>query len=318
MNTNKINSEVTHSNFPLEKVLKELAGESGIGLTGNVYYVILSTKAYLTDFLNKYQQKYSDGTMAVQVDTGNGLGIQAAITASYGGRSDYILVMPGSYQLTTALTMVGKSSLHLIGVNGGGVGVGCVGAALLQQTGAYQNLILEAYDEVAGFQFINKSGYSAITMADAKWRANVHHNYFHVVQGAAASIIACAGSGMSHGFICNNRFSTWFSGALTSHILIAGGSSIVISNNLISNSLGTVDTGINVGSSGQTIVMDNVIMDCGGLGTFTAGIQANPTSCLIGNRFALQSGTAIAGGLPDRSFVDNRDALAGGAVVIET
>lgn len=244
MNKAKINQEVTHGNLGLEKVLKEMAGDIDNGSVGNVYYVIPTSKAFYADFVSKYQQRYSDGSYALYPDTGNGLGIQAAIDASKGGRNDYIYVLPGSYQLTVALTMVGKSSLHLVGVNRGGVEVGTVGASLLQQTGNYANLILEAYGEVTGFQFINKAGYSAITMADGKWRANIHNNYFHMVQGAAATLIHSTGSGMSHGFICNNRFETWVGGALTGAILLDGAVSATVANNWIVNYSGTMDYGI--------------------------------------------------------------------------
>ena len=137
MNQAKVNAEVTHSNLGLEKVLKEMIGGIDVGNVGNVYYVIQSTKAFYADFMSKYQQRYSDGSYAVHPDTGNGAGIQAAIDACKGGRSDYILVGTGAYSLTTALTLAGKSSVHLIGVNGQTSKTGTVGAALLQQTGNY-------------------------------------------------------------------------------------------------------------------------------------------------------------------------------------
>lgn len=320
MNKSKITQEVVHGNLGLEKVLKDMAGEIGNGLCGNVYYVIPSTKAFYTDFINKYQQRYSDGSYAVYTDTGSGAAIQSAIDAAKGGRNDYIYVLPGSYQLTAALTMVGKSSLHLVGVNSGGVEVGTVGASLLQQTGNYACLIMEAYGEVTGFQFINKAGYSAITMADGKWRANVHNNYFHMVQGTACSIIAGAGTGFTHGFICNNRFQTWVGGAITSAILLGTGNSVTIAKNSIVNYSGTMDVAISLGGGVQNLAIENIISDCGGAGTITNGIDAGtPTgNVVIGNRIALPTGTGVSGGTADRTFVDNRDAENGGAVVIET
>lgn len=290
---------------------------------GNVYWVIPLSKAFYQTFVNSHQVTYPDGSLSVYTDTGNGLAIQAAIDASKGGRNDYIIVLPGSYQLTAALTMVGKSSLHLISANQQSIGAGGIGAALLQQTGAYECLKMEAYGEVAGFQFINKAGYSAITMADGKWRANVHHNYFHMVQGTACSIIQGSGSGFSHGYISNNKFQTWVAGAITSAINVNGAGlvGVTIDNNLIVNYSGTMDVAISLGSSCvQSAVIDNIISDCGGAGTITNGIDAgNPTgNFIIGNRIALPTGTGVSGGTANRTFVDNRDAQAGGATPIET
>lgn len=290
---------------------------------GNVYYVISSTKAFYDDFIDNYQTQYSDGSYAVYTDTGNGAAIQSAIDASKGGRNDYIIVLPGSYQLTAALTMVGKSSLHLISANDQSIPSGGIGAALLQQTGAFECLKMEAYGEVAGFQFINKAGYSAITMANGKWRANVHNNYFHMVQGTACSIIQGSGSGFSHGFISRNKFQTWVAGAITSAISVNGSGlvGVTIDNNQIINYSGTMDVAISLGSSCvQSIVLDNLISDCGGAGTITNGIDAGtPTgNVIVGNRIALPTGTGVSGGTANRTFVDNRDAQAGGATPIET
>lgn len=293
---------------------------AGLGTVGNCYYVIPSTKAFYSTFVKDYQCTYTDGSKSVYRDTGDGAAIQTAIDASKGGRNDYIFVLTGNYNLTAALTMAGKSSLHLVGVNGMGVEVGSLGAAALTQTGSYENVIIEAYGEVTGFQFINKAGKSAITMADGKWRANVHNNYFHMVQGTACSIISGTGTGFTHGFISNNRFQTWVGGAITSAIALATGNSVTISKNSIVNYSGTMDVAINLGGGVQNIAIDNLISDCGGAGTITNGINAGtPTgNVVIGNRIALPTGTGVSGGTANRTFVDNRDAQAGGAVVIET
>lgn len=311
----------THGNQELASALNSML--NGMESVGNTYFVIPLSKAFYTDFVNKYQKRYSDGSMAVYADSGNGLGIQAAIDAAKGGRNDYIYVLPGSYQLTVALTMAGKSSLHLIALNSQPIKYGGIGAALLQQTGAYENLILETYGEVAGFQFINKAGYSAITMANGKWRANVHNNYFHMVQGTACSIIKGSGSGFSHGYISNNKFQTWVGGAITSAIAVSGSGlvGVTIDNNLIVNYGGTMDVAISLGNSCvQSVVLDNIISDCGGAGTITNGIDAGtPTgNVIVGNRIALPTGTGVSGGTTNRTFVDNRDAQAGGATPIET
>jgi hypothetical protein len=194
-----------------------------------------------------------------------------------------------------------------------------MGAAALTQTGNFANLIMSPYSEVTGFQFINKAGYSAITIADGIWRCNIHHNYFHMVQGAAANIIYAAGSGNTAGTISNNRFMTWVGGAITSAINTYGATAEIIEKNYISNMSGTMDCAINCGAAAQMIVKDNVISDCGGAGTITLGVEMGSASnCAIGNRFALPSGSAFNSGTANRTFVDNRDAQAGGATPVET
>jgi len=288
---------------------------------GNVYWVIHSSKAFYQDFYDTHQVQYSDGSWAVHPDAGTGDGIAAAIAACKGGRNDSVLVMPGSYQLTAALTMAGKSSVHLIAVNGGGCEVGTVGAVLLQQTGNFACVIMESYGELSGFQLINKAGYPAVTAATGIWRPNIHNNYFHMVQGTACNIIAGTGSGFSHGFICNNKFQTWVGGSITTAINIATtATGVTISNNHILNYSGTMDTGISVNDAKQCLISDNIISDCGGAGTITVGIYmaAATGNILVGNRMGLPTGSGISGGTADKSFVQNFDAENGGATAIET
>jgi hypothetical protein len=245
--------------------------------------------------------------------------INQAISDSKGGTNSFVYCYPGAYSLTGAITLASRSSIHLVGVNGYDMRVGCLGAAALTQTGAYENIIMEAYGQVTGFQIINKAGYSAITMADGKWRANIHNNYFHMTQGTACSIISCAGSGMSHGNISHNRFETWVGGSITSAILCAGSTAATITDNWINNYLGTMDTAIDCGSGAQMMLIDNIIGDNAGAGTITTGIALGSNGNIpVGNRFQMATGTAFTGGSANRSFVDNRDAYAGGATPIET
>ena len=296
-----------------------LPGALGVG---NVYYVIYSGRAAVKkDMLAKYgDERYADGSKILYLDSGNGEGIQDAIDATKGGRNDYVIVGTGPYTLTVPLTLAGKSSVHLVGQNGGGCEIGTLGAAALIQSGNYQNVIMESYCELTGFQIINKAGYAAVTIADGKWRPNIHHNYFHMVQGTACSIIQAAGSGMSYGTIANNRFETWVGGAITNAILLPGATAVNVNNNWIDNISGTMGCAIAMSSTVQAMVVDNIISDGGGLGTITVGIDINTAAgnTAIGNRFAMPTGTAFNGGVANRTFSDNRDAHAGGATPIES
>lgn len=251
--------------------------------------------------------------------TADDVQINQAITDSKGGTNSYVYVFPGAYSLTGAITMAGKSSMHLVGVNGYGMEVGCLGAAALTQTGNYQNVIMEAYGQLTGFQIINKAGYSAVTMADGKWRANIHNNYFHMTQGSACNIIECLGSGMTAGNISHNRFMTWVGGSITSAISCYGATAATITDNWINNYSGTMDVGISCGAGAQMLLKDNIIGDCAGAGTITVGIALGTTGNIpIGNRFQMATGSAFSGGTANRSFVDNRDAQAGGETCIES
>jgi hypothetical protein len=291
----------------------------GIGKTFHVCKSSSNAYAYLSRLYPAFDD---EGVQRLYVcdGTADDVEIQAAITASSGGTNTYIYFYPGAYTLAAAVTLSGKSSTHLVAVNGGSMEYGAAGAVLLQQGGSAAILALESYAEVTGFQFINKAGYPAITMADAKWRPSVHHNYFHVTQGTACNIIEGAGSGFSHGYIGRNRFQTWVGGNMTSYISITGAVGAVVEKNIIINYSGTVDYGILCGSGVQNVILDNVISDCGGAGTITVGIEVgNPTgNTAFGNRIATLSGRGLDGGTASRSFVSNYDSTSGGSSPIES
>jgi hypothetical protein len=267
----------------------------------------------------KRQNRYPDGSFSIHPDDGDGLGIQAAIDACKGGRNDYVIVGTGAYSLTVPLTMAGKSSVHLVGTNGSGYDVGTVGAAALIQTGAYENVIMESYGELTGFQIINKVDYSAVTIATGKWRMNIHHNYFHMVQGTA-STIATVLSGLSYGRLSNNRFETWVAGNHRAVIEIAGATACDVCNNIITMNSGTITAAINMGNSAQSTLMDNIVSDCNGGATLSIGFDLTAVTGLtaIGNRIACVAGNAFTGGTAERTFIDNRDTASGGATPIQS
>ena len=194
--------------FALEKALGDLAGTGAALDGGNVYYVLLSSKAFAPSFIADHQKFYSDGSAQLYLDPGTGAGIRNAIAACKGGRGDYIVVGTGAYTLTTAITLAGKSSVHLIGVNGLTCEIGSSGAAALTQTGDFPCIIAEAYCEIAGFQLVNHPAYPAITVPANIWRVNIHNNtIWGGGAGACHYIDASAAAAATHGYICNNRFS---------------------------------------------------------------------------------------------------------------
>ena len=283
----------------------------GLNGVGNVYYVWQKSKtAIINDMRNKYQgATYPDGNAILYEDAGDGLGIQAAINACKGGRNDYVFIGTGNYNLTVALTVAGKSSVHLIGVNGTGCEVGAPGAAALTQTGDFPCIIMEAYGEVTGLQLINHPAYPAITIPANIWRVNIHHNtIWGGGAGACSYIDATAAAAGSYGFICNNRFS--ITGAATAAINVGTGTGLTISKNIITQYNGTLDLGIKVNGA-QCVISDNYVSNSGGAGAITVAITCYQYSAAIGNRCAVGAGAALDGGTAANSYVDNMDAATG-------
>jgi len=324
----KVTTFETHGNQELANVLNQnfdaLAALEG----ANVYRVIQTSKAFYTDFVNKYQQKYSDGSMAVYGDPGDGSGIQAAINACKGGRGDYIIVGSGAYQLTAAIDLTGKSSVHLLGLNGQTLDVGSLGAALLQQTGNFEIVKMEAYCELAGFQLINKAAYAAVSCAAGKWRPTVHHNYFHMVgdAGGANNLVdwSTSTSGVS-GRIYRNKFTTWVGAALNAAINVGLGTGIdVVDNQIVASATAMVLANGIINQSIGGVTARNIVSEAGGDGvasnggTVTKAIVVNACGTVVDNRCAVGTGQGLDGGTADHSFVGNLDGENGGATPIET
>jgi hypothetical protein len=297
--------------------------QPNIGLdVGNVYRVLLKSKVFYSQFM-ALQFQYSDGSLALYGDDGDGLGIAAAITACKGGRNDYVIVGTGAYTLTVPLTCAGKSSVHLIAQNGLGRDIGCVGATVLTQSGAYQAVIMEAYGELAGFSIINKTTYSAVTAAIGVVATNIHHNTFKIVGGGATtdnvSLLL-----NSYGSVTRNRWFTYSGGVLNSVLYNGEGTGVDVSNNVITASAGAVYTYGIYCDAISGMVSDNYISESGGDGattyggTITNAIKIPAHACAINNRCAVGTGQGLNGGTDEHSFVQNFDAASGGSTALET
>ena len=293
---------------------RNIANDAGIEVTkiigsdiGEVRYVCkqgTNSHAMLRSRVHPDMLYVCDGT-ADQVQ------INEAIVASKGGTNSYIYVFPGAYSLTEPITMRSRSSMHLLAANGKGFDTGAPGAALLQQTGNYEVVIMEAYGELAGFQIINLDGYSAVTIAANIWRPQIHNNCFHMVAGSAINIIDATGTAAaSYGSISHNRFATWVGGNLTSAINVGTGTGVDIIGNTITQYNGTMDTGI-AQAGAQCVVKDNTVSNCGGGGVVTVAVQLYAYSTAVGNRLSVDAGKALAGGTAANSFVDNMDGATG-------
>jgi len=292
---------------------------------GNVYWVIQSSKTFYNRFVSSHMFLYPDGSKSVYSDAGTGDGIAAAIAACKGGRNDYVIVGTGTYALTAALSLSGKSSVHLMGQNGGNMDVGTPGAVILRQDGNYTTITHNAFCEVAGFQIENKIGYSAINIPAGIGWTNTHNNLFKW-SGSAGIDCVNFGSGASWGSIHHNKFVQWAGtgGRACIYIGNAATTAVTVSNNdIIAFGDGLVwDYGIlHTGLGG--LVKDNYISESGGTdavggATITVAIEAGVACGVINNRCAVATGQGLNGGTANITFVDNRDGQAGGAAAITT
>jgi len=129
MNKAKINSEVTHGNLGLEKVLKEMAQEMGSGFgSGNTYYAIQTSEAFYGDFYKSHYEAYPDGTANIHNT------VQGAIDATTANRGDIVFVI-GEFAVTTRV-ILNKWGTSLIGLTtwnnrmgGGNSNITCTGVA---------------------------------------------------------------------------------------------------------------------------------------------------------------------------------------------
>lgn len=299
-------------------------GSMGVG---NVYFISRTASAAQAALFSKRYNatRFDDGTKMLWPDAGDGVQMQAAITASQGGFNNYFVVAPGNYNLTTALTLAGKSNSHLIACNQADYGIGAVGSSALTQTGSVVGVIMEAYCELSGFQIINKNGYAAVSVPTNIWRPTVHHNYFHMVGGTDINIIdATAAAACAHGSIHHNKMTTWFSGVLNAAINVKGDFSTISHNEIINyTSASVMDYGIYSDGFGA-MVNDNMISEAGGDGvatyggTVTVGIRIHASGTAINNRCAVGTGQGLEGGTGSHTFSGNQDAHAGGETAIET
>ena len=138
MNASKINSEVTHGNLGLEKVLKELALSQGVPVTvGNIYVVMNTTDPGYEQFVKDNQKIYSDGTYMVQTS------LLAAYNATTTNRHDVILINAYGAHAQTAMLDVTKSRIHFIGMGlRSGFGLGARSRITMGETTAATDIAI--------------------------------------------------------------------------------------------------------------------------------------------------------------------------------
>ena len=332
----EINSEVTHGNIHLERVLKSLRAQNniaGFGI-GNVYYVIKSSEAHYSQIYDKYYQKYDDGSVSIHSDDGAGSGIVSALAATVECRNDYVVVFPSDsdYDLTVALVM-DKKSVHLIAPAGLSYDVGANNAVRLHQTGAFPMFELEdAAIEVAGFYLKNYATKGGVILNNNDtYGLHVHNNYFAMNLSGATNepmlgpLIANSGGAAGAWGTFEKNFFQSQAGANATIAAIIRTNSPSTGTRILRNDIQIGDTN-NIATRGilnnsvKGITNYNNLMAAQtvtGAGVFTKGIQIHASGSAIGNRGALAAGNLVVGGTDEVAFVDNRDGAAGGATPVE-
>ena len=298
------------------------------GDAGNVYFVNnspTSTKGtYLTQ---KYGNvRYADGAAMLYQDDGTGVGIIAAIAACVGGRNDYVIVGNGTYTLTSAIDLAGKSAVHLIAQGGLTMDVGSPSSVILHQNGAYPTIKMNTNCEVAGFTIENCTGQVAIEIPENLPYTSIHHNLIRWQMGAGINAINCLSNGGSWGSIDHNKIINWSGTAGGYAIYVGNAATVAVTiayNDIIAYGNDAVmDGGIVCYGLGGMVKYNN-ISESGGTGanqggTITVGITLDAAQCAIGNMCALTATQGLAGGTASVSFVQNFDAAGGGATAIAT
>ena len=341
MNKNKINSEVTHGNIGLEKVLKELAGGLGgvfdNGLTsGNVYFVIKSSESFYTAFTERHQQTYADGTVAVHADDGDGLGIQAALDAVTANRDDYVIVIPssGDYDLTVALTM-SKGRTHLICPAGLGKRGLSSNAVRLHQNTASADMITVTADtvEIAGFFFKGGTGEIINFAAATRWYAHIHDNFFGMASTDGTDNSGIIGTGACYQFtIHDNYFLNYGPGAtsgtdndLAYFVSFSSASSgrMVIRDNMMFSGINTEVTAAIQVQGDNNLVMDNVIGEsqahgAAETGVITIGILGAASTACLRNYFpGVPIANTLSGPTADLMNINNYVGATNGTGVAD-
>ena len=100
-------------NIELQKALNGLSQKAnGVpATTGNVYFVIPSTDSNYSEFYDRYQHIYKDGTYAVHNT------IADAYSAVTSNRHDLIMLSANSAHVQTSMLTIAKNRVHFVGMN---------------------------------------------------------------------------------------------------------------------------------------------------------------------------------------------------------
>lgn len=307
-----------------------LGGNAALGLgVGNVYYVVQATNtgAY-TYAMQNLQQKYTDGSMAVQVT------IQAALDATVASRNDYVIVFPDAsdYDITAALTM-SKKAVHLICPAGLGTNGFPLNAARIHQNTNATACITVTGDavEIAGLFFKGEEGSDIITLSGTRWHDYIHDCFFGIAATAASNNYGVVGTGAcSHCVISDNYFTNYSPGLMTGTnndvaAFIALTSNTSTRNNIRNNIMmtganTTVAAAISYAGYGGVVtgnyIWENVAFGSSDAGVLTLGISTSADCLVADNRIGIATeANGVDGGTANQSYVVNYEGTSGGTLL---
>lgn len=296
-----------------------LGGRSALGLgVGNIYYVVKDTEPFYGDILASYAEDYNDGSTAVHTN------IPSALDATVECRNDYVVVWPSNsdYDLDTAGLVMNKKCVHLICPAGLGYDRGATNAVRIEQTTDSVPIIAvsDASIEIAGFYFKPYYGQSHITLANASYAPNIHHNTFVLKwEGGGANLpaIACSGDAPAWGGIERNWFISQAGDDQTCPVIVdipapATGARCNYNDFMLGDG-NTATVGIrNLATKGS--VNYNTFGQAADDATYTHCVQVATWGSAIGNRGAVADSILVTGGVSDKSFSDNMNGVNGGLI----
>jgi len=246
--------------------------------------------------------------------------IAGAIAATVSGRGDFIFVAPGSYTISTVLTLA-NNGVHLIGL-------GNPGEVVLNGTAADILTITGDAAEVAGFTFVIATTKKAITMTGADY-CRIHDNIFLSAVGGTAShfihmvTTACLYNDIRDNKFISNLVVTAATVTQTSQITGLGiGNSIehnlFVAGRVSTTNAGAVTAGIVFAAEADAgnLVRWNTFTEFNGA-TFTAGVDYGTTAvagsviCVENNFMLATAASAVVNGSNTGNFANN---IASGTV----
>lgn len=241
---------------------------------GKVFILVPSTSTFVTSLQDEFPTDET-GTPRVYTDPAS---VLAAVVS---GRGDQILVMPGTYTISTVLASA-SSDFKIIGV-------GNVGEAIFTGSAASILTLTGSGVEITGVAFQIASTFKALTLTGGG-KHYIHDNLFlSAVGGTASHFIHMLTTASNYNVIRNNQFITNLdvSGAgvtQTSHITLLGIGNLIEGNVFVASRLTTANAGAvtdgilsNAAADAGNTIRGNTFYEVNGA-TFTAGIESGASS----------------------------------------
>lgn len=287
---------------------------------GKTFVVFPATSTLGTQVLYEWTQD-ENGFLTSFSDT-TGDGIAAALALCISGRGDQILLMPGTYTISTAISATSKNDVHIMGL-------GTSGSVILNGSAAsIFSLVTCSGWEFTNIQFNIASTLTAITLNGCNG-FDIHGNTFlSAVGGSGSNFILMTTAACNYNNIHDNQFLSNLvvtGGVITQDAHITGlGIGNTIEHNtfmggrVTTDNAGVVTNGIlfNHAADAGNLVRFNSFTEFNGA-TFTNGVNYGTTALpgsvmAYANNFVLvTAANAIVNGSNSAGFANN---IANGTV----